>query len=183
MNFFSQFLEPIEVCGKPIGSKYRAYKMDSSEQGKDMRKAAGVGTCHCCDYFLPHAGMTVLIEETRLLDRVKNIRKEYHYLEDSHKDDIVNKLLSQRMQLKAYGAMLVLCRLVSNFPEEKGFVWGKKHQFWVLASKVDTEDEKRFFDNMRDSLLQKIKEVLGEELIDDVNVFSVEDFKRKIMEK
>ena len=42
----SQFAESIESAGG-----FKAYRMDdSTEEESDMRRAAGLGTCNCCDY-------------------------------------------------------------------------------------------------------------------------------------
>ena len=75
MSSLKQFLEPIKIADKTIGNKYKAYKMDSSCEKNDMRKMVGLGTCHCCDYFLSKDGFVILIEETRLLKRVDKIRE------------------------------------------------------------------------------------------------------------
>ena len=76
MTSLEQFSEPIKIAGKSIGDKYRAYKMDSTYDINDMRKTVGLGTCHCCDYFLPKDDSVILIEETRLLERINNIKQE-----------------------------------------------------------------------------------------------------------
>jgi hypothetical protein len=41
----SQFAEPIESAGG-----VKAYRMDSTTEVPDMRRAAGLGTCECCDF-------------------------------------------------------------------------------------------------------------------------------------
>ncbi len=180
MTFLEQFSEPIKIAGKSIGDKYRAYKMDSTYYSKDMRKTVGLGTCHCCDYFLPKDGSVILIEETRLLKRVNNIRKKYSYLNDKDKDDAVRNCILTRMQLKAYGAMLVLCRLAIKYSSAKDLVQDKKYHFWLVVSSIESEEEKRYFDNLKDSLRGKLKDVLGTKLLDGVDVLSSEYLKDRL---
>ena len=60
----SQFAEPIESAGG-----FKAYRMDSTEEESDMRRAAGLGMCECCDYVTVSKDnqSVVFIEETDLL--------------------------------------------------------------------------------------------------------------------
>jgi len=60
------FKKPIELAREVIDERYIAYKMDSNVQEGNMRKAVGLGTCHCCDYFLLEDRSIILIEETSL---------------------------------------------------------------------------------------------------------------------
>ena len=170
MTSLDQFNEPIAVAGEPVDGGHTAYKMDDTAENRDMRIVAGLGTCHCCDYFLPRADSVVLIEETRLLEKVQNIRAEYAYLEEEHLNVHVNKLIRNRMQLKAYGTMLVLCRLAEICAAAKDILLGKKYEFWLVASATDSPDEKRLFDNLKDSLREMLRDVLGAELLDNVEV-------------
>ena len=87
-----KFKKPIEVAQEVVDEKYTAYKMDSTVKESDMRKTVGLGTCQCCDYFLPEDQSIILIEETRLPPEI-------------------NEEVETEMKLKAYGSMLVLCRL------------------------------------------------------------------------
>ena len=58
----SQFAEPIESAGGSL----KAYRMDSNTEVPDMRRAAGLGTCECCDYVTISKDnqSVVFIEET-----------------------------------------------------------------------------------------------------------------------
>ncbi len=180
MTSLDQFLEPIKVADESIGDKYKAYKMDSTAEKNNMREMVDLGTCHCCDYFLPENDSIILIEETRLLKRVEKIRQEYDYLNDRDKDDVVNNRIREKMQLKAYGAMLVLCRLASKFSNAKNIIQNKKYHFWLIVSSINSEDEKRFFDNLKDSLRGQLAQVLGRVLLDDVDVLSSDLLKKKL---
>ena len=183
MTSLDQFLEPIQVAGNPIGGGHTAYKMDGTGKNNNMRKMVDLGTCHCCDYFLSEDDSIILIEETRLLEKVKNIREKYDYLNDKDKEKIVNHRIRDRMQLKAYGAMLILCRLAAKCASAKQLIQNKKCHFWLVASSIDSEDEKRFFDNLKDSLRGKLTQVLGRTLLDDVDVLSSETLEKRLSEK
>ena len=152
MNSLDKFLEPIKVAGKSIGNKYKAYKMDSTDAGKDMRKVVGLGECHCCDYFLQEGDSITLIEETQLLEKMENIKKKYDYLNDEDKDKVANNRIRERMQLKAYGAMLVLCRLAAKCDSVEQLIQGKKYHFWLVVSSINLADDKIFFDNLKDTV-------------------------------
>ena len=183
MTSLDQFIEPIKVAGQPLGNEYKAYKMDCSRENKNMRKAVNLGTCHCCDYFQLKNDTVILIEETRLMDKVQKIRNNYNYLNDDDKNKMINSVIQKRMQLKAYGSMLVLCRLAKRFSNEKSLIGIKKYHFWLVASSIDSGDEKMYFDNLKDTLRGKLKEVLGTILLDDVDVFSSDILQKKLSGK
>ncbi len=114
MTAFDQFLEPIKVAGESLGDIHQAYRMDGNSPKPDMRRDAGLGTCNCCDYFMfAEDHIVVLIEETRLLEQVENLKIQYDYLEDNDKEKFVKKYIRQENKLKVYGSMLVLCRLAT----------------------------------------------------------------------
>lgn len=173
-----RFKKPIEIAREVIDEKYTAYKMDSTDKESDMRKAVGLGTCKCCDYFLPRNESIILIEETQLPKKVEEIREEYAYLEDEKKiNEIVNDKITDDLHLKAYGAMLVLCRLSATCTSARELFDHKKYQFWLVASKIETPDEKMYFDNQKDTLKGDLTSVIGKILLEDVNVWSAEDLK------
>lgn len=181
MTSLNRFLERITADGKPIG-EYQAYKMDSTNQNLDMRKSVGLGTCHCCDYFLVRDDFIVFIEETRLFDRVRRIKEDYHYLKGQPQRDIINDRIRERMQLKAYGSMLVLCRLAEKCVTAKNLIQDKKFHFWVVVSNINLTKDETQFDYLKDSLRGKLKSLLGGKLLDDVNVLSPEMLKKKLSE-
>ena len=180
MTSLNTFIEPIKIADNPIGDEYQAYKMDSSEKSNNMRRMVELGTCHCCDYFLPDNDKIILLEETQLLKKVEGIRKEYHYLNGTDMDKAVNDRIRDRMQLKAYGTMLVLCRLMAKFSSAKTLIQDKKYHFWLVVSSINSEDERRYFDNLKDSLRGTLKQVLGAKLLDDVDVLSSDTLEDKL---
>ena len=174
-----QFKETVTVAGEVIDEKFAAYRMDS--QNNDMRTAAGLGACHCCDYFLSVNGVVILIEETRLPETVETIRAEFSYLDNEEKvSEIVNEKIKNEHQLKAYGAMLVLSRLVVDCTDANELVHGKKFEFWLVATRIDTPEKKIYFDSQRDNLETKLTDSMGGTLKIKVEVLSAEELKTKL---
>ena len=182
MSSLEQFIEPIEIARKPCGDgSCKAYKMDSTDSSKNMRKMVGLGTCHCCDYFLSRGNTIILVEETQLLSNVKDIRNEYDYLNDTDKDNFVNKKIREEMRLKAYGSMLILCRLAAKSCDAKKLFQDKKYCFWLIVSNMDAED-KRAFDNLKDDLVSMLKGTLGKEILDNVAVLPSDILETRLSE-
>jgi len=156
------FKKPIELARKVIDERYIAYKMDSNVQEGNMRKAVGLGTCHCCDYFLLDDRSIILIEETSLPN-----------LDDATE----NAEIKSEMQLKAYGSMLILCRLSMVYDSAKKLFRDRKCKFWVVDSNADKLSDERYYDAHRQPLNQALTQVIGTVLLDDVKVLSAEAFK------
>ncbi len=178
-----KYREPIVVGEKKIKSKYPAYRMDGSGEPTDMRDDVGLGTVHCCDYFVATNQAVVLLEETDLLSTVTMVRDEYSCLDDNDKDDIVNKRIRDENQLKAYGSMLVLCRLSAKNTEAKKLFEHRAFEFWLVAGKMESDDDKIYFDNMKDSLRGDLTGVIGKQLLENVEVLSPDDLRKKISTK
>ncbi len=179
MNSLKKFLKPIEIAGKPLGKNYKAYKMDEPQNESGMRHFVGLGECNCCDYFFEQEGAIILIEETQLAKSMESNRKEYSYLDAKDKDDFSIKRVREEMRLKAYGSMLVLCRLVAKCSAAKKLLEGKKYVFWLVASSTDM-GEARAFDNVKDTLLSMLKGALGGEIMDSVEVFPSDSLKTRL---
>ena len=183
MTSLDRFIEPITVAKQPIGSKYTAYRIDSTDKNKNMRKMVDLGTCHCCDYFQLKNDVVILIEETQLLEKIEGIKDQYSYLNDDDKTEIANNRIRDRMQLKAYGTMMILSRLVEKFSSARKLIENKKCRFWLVASGISSEDDKKFFDNRKDFLRSALKDVLGGKILDDVDVFSSENLPSKLSQQ
>lgn len=179
-----QFRVPIQAAGKVIDAAYTAYKMDGDEGGgeKDMRKAAGLGACHCCDYFLLDDESVILIEETQLSKTVAQIKEKYAYLNEKDQKEIINNKITEEIQLKVYGAMLVLSRIMEKCGSAKELMQGKKTKFWLVASRADApaeeklsdeEDRALFLDNRDSDLKDRLSGAIGGTLLVKVSVLSV----------
>lgn len=176
-----KYKEPIEVACKPLGGSHLAYRMDGGRNKHDMKGDVGLDSCHCCDYFSPHGDVIVLIEETQLILTIKNTKGKYSYLSDKDKEKFINTSIRQENLLKVYGAMLVLCRLAAQCHSAKQIMQGKKYDFWLVASGMDSSgDDRRYFDNLRDSLHRELHNALTSGFMRTVELLTVEDLKKKL---
>jgi len=147
-----------------------------------MRRDAGLGTCNCCDYFIMGDGTTILIEETRLTDRFRNLNEEYHYLSDPDRREFVHKHLRNENRLKVYGSMLVLCRLAAACDDAQTLLVGRKYDFWLVASGMYETEDMRFFDSMRDELFGELRGVLTGNIVSDVKIIPSAELVTKLSE-
>ena len=173
----------VVVGGETISSQYPAYKMDSTEPENHMRRDVELGTVHCCDFFMATNQAVVLLEETDLLKTVSRIEKEYRYLKGKDKGDIINKKIRDENQLKAYGSMLVLCRLSAKNTEVRKLCERRKFEFWLVAGKIEGEGREKYFDSLKDSLREDLTGVIGKQLLENVEVLSPDDLRKKISTK
>lgn len=182
MNSLKQFQGVIRVADRPLSQRCQAFYMDGGSgvrEKEDMRADVGLGSCQCCDYFLIHNDHVLLIEETRLLQRKRNLEREYAYLSDNDRQKFVETQLFQRNHLKVYGAMLVLCRLAAKYCDVKDEIKGKKHHFWLVVSEITPEDM-LFFESFSDKLLLRLQSVLTHELLEDVQVLPAYKLEEKL---
>lgn len=155
------------------GKDFEAFRMDSTKKAEgtpDMRTHVGLGSCNCCDYFLIHENKIVLVEETQLADTIKNIGKKYSYLADHERQDFTVDRVRQENYLKVYGALLVLCRLAAKSREASSLVQDKKHDFYLVITGMETEEEKRIFDYLKDNLQNQLKSALTPAVMGSVEV-------------
>ena len=163
----SQFAEPIESAG----GDFKAYRMDSTTEVPDMRRAAGLGTCNCCDFVTVSKDnqSVVLIEETDLKCTKANLEKRYSYLNDDDQVALFHDQVLRENRLKLYGSMLVLCRLSSSQYDVKSFLPENKLQFWLVTTSTDAPDFV-LLDHLRDRLRDFLKTTLPKEMMNVVNV-------------
>ena len=177
-----KFLEPTELAGTPLKDHY-AYRMDGTSPQPDMRKDIGLGPCNCCDYFLLSKDDTIiLIEETRLIDQYRNLQNEYHYLESTDQKQFIDRYIRQENRLKAYGSMLVLCRLSAVCKDAKDLLGTKKYKFWIVVSGRYSTREARFFRNLKDPLSNELKGALSRKIVDEVEILPSNEFVGKLSE-
>lgn len=179
-----RFLESIQAADESLAGPYRAYRMDDTSPGSNMRRTAGLGTCHCCDYFVSNHRAVFLIEETRLPDTVKQLRNEYHYLDEHHQQEFISKYIRQENQLKVYGSMLVLSRLALESEDFKDILHTgnerKRYQFWLVVSGMDRTDAKTLFQNLQSGLLQELRSVLAKETVEAVEIIPFDRLAAKL---
>ena len=176
-----KFLEPIKLAGTPL-KDHRAYRMDGESPQPDMRKDVGLGPCNCCDYFLLSKDDTIiLIEETRLIDQHRNLQNEYHYLESTDQKQFIDRYIRQENRLKAYGSMLVLCRLVAVCNNAKNMLKRKKYKFWIVVSGKYSTKDARIFRNLKSQLIGLLSHK-SNRIVDDVEVLPSNKFVQKLSE-
>lgn len=173
---FNRYFEEISVSTEPTGPKkllgkeYLAYRMDGSDSRSHMRKDAGLGQCFCCDYFVSNKHSIFLIEETRLMEKVKELNRKYDYLQDTRRKEFVDKSILQRYQLKVYGSMLVLCRLAAQYKNAEDFLQNKNYNFWLVVSGMTEEEDTRLFDDLRSYLFSELRGHFTKEVMNAVEI-------------
>ena len=183
MSVFKDFLESITIAGEPLVPQREAYRMDGTFPDPDMRRRAGLGTCNCCDYFTFGADNgVILIEETRLGDRIKDLMEKYKYLDDTDQRNHVTRLILQENRLKAYGSLLVLCRLFSKKADAvaASISSDTKYSFWLVASVKEPADDVFAMDYFKDRLGRQLRDVLTKAVVDSVEVVPAEALAAKL---
>ena len=179
MMDLSKFLQPITLAGESLPD-HRAYRMDDTSEHSDMRKDVGLEPCNCCDYFLISDGVVVLIEETELRRQIEDLKNEYHYLSGTDQTEFIDEKILRENRLKAYGSMLVLCRLVAINTEARNLLGTKKYKFWLVVSDEYGPQTARFFRNWKDRFVNDLKSGLGKEIVDDVEIVPSHVFVGKL---
>ena len=181
-----RFLERIKAEDGSLAGPYRGYRMDGISPRPNMRKTAGLGECNCCDYFVSNRRTVFLIEETRLPDTVKQLRNEYHYLEENHQREFITKHVRQENRLKVYASMLVLSRLALESEDFKDILHTgserKKYRFWLVVSGMDRADVKILFQNLQSRLFQELRSVLAKETVEAVEIIPFDRLAAKLEE-
>ncbi|MYB54794.1 MAG: hypothetical protein F4X51_00255 [Gemmatimonadetes bacterium] len=161
----SQFAEEIESA-----SGFTAYRMDNT--ANDMRGAAGLGTCECCDYVTvsKDGQSVVLIEETDLGQTIVAFKQRHGYLNDEDQTALLYEDVLREHRLKLYGSMLVLCRLSSWWARVKAF----------LITTTDSSDSSVLLDHLRDKLRNFLKSTLKKEMLTEVDIIPSTELDRKL---
>ncbi len=176
----SQFAEPIES----IGGSLKAYRMDSTTEVPDMRRAAGLGTCECCDYVTiskDNQGV-VFIEETDLESTIVDFKEKYDYLSDEDQVDLLYDEVLKEHRLKLYGSMLVLCRLSCSQDEIKEFLPEDEFQFWLVTTTASS-DSVILMDHLTDNLRGFLKSPLTREMMDVVDIIPSTELAEKLSDE
>ena len=180
-----KYLEQIEVAGESLeGEAFKAYRMDdgSNRSDNDMRTDIGLGTCHCCDYFKVRTRdqeeVVVLIEETQLMETLKNYKEEYKAIVDEKKK---KEFLIQRVRdeniLKVYGSLFTLCHGAAKYKELSDLVAGKKRDFWLVASDSDDVDDAPADEYINEEIFQNLQSMLKKDIIGEVKLLTAGQLK------
>ncbi len=171
MTRLAEFLEEVRAGGEPVNPALLAYRMDGTSPQSNMRARAGLGTCNCCDYFTFSGGTVVLIEETRLAAQIEDILRTLAHLQDGERNRHLLRSLKRENRLKAYGSLLVLCRLGRELADqdEAAAVSGTA-DFWLAFSGDMDHDDARGFDHVRAELMDDLRSVLTPAVVQDVRI-------------
>ena len=176
----SQFAEPIESAGG-----FKAYRMDSTKEGSNMRSTAGLGTCECCDYVTVSKDnqSVVFIEETNLESTIVDFKERYDYLSDADQVDLLYDEVLKEHRLKLYGSMLVLCRLSCSQDKVKDFLPDDEFQFWLVTTSTPPSDSVILMDNLTDNLRGFLKSPLTREMMDVIDIIPSTELAEKLSDK
>ena len=167
----ASFLEPVKVGSSPIHPIRQAYKMDGNDPEPDMRASVGLGTCNCCDYFALLDATLVLIEETNLLWKIKDIRKDFAQDQWEKMKDQVLESQRQENKLKVYGSLLVVCRLAKALGDGVGAkALASRASFWLVYSESADGDDLIFFDRLKGLLASDLRSALTGEVVGEVEI-------------
>ena len=172
---------PLSQFAEPIGGGFKAYRMDSTAKESDMRRAAKLGTCECCDYVTVSKDKqsVILIEETKLEGTIAAFKKKYAYLNDDDQKALLYDEFRKENRLKLYGSMLVLCRLASSRDEVRKFLPENKFQFWLVATTA-SPDSVLLMDYLTDNLRGFLKSTLTKEMMDVVDIIPSTELDEKL---
>ena len=173
------FWEEIELSdGKKLQNRY-AYRMDGPHP--DMRKFVGLGTCSCSDYFTTWKDDKILlIEDSQIGLKIKELKNDYKSLRREERKKRIRRDIQQEHQLKAYGTVLVLCRLISQSKAAKGILKGRRnHIFWIVANDTDSAGYAMFFNNARTRLIEVLRSTLSRQIVHDVHLLTFKQLKYK----
>ena len=76
--------------------------------------------------------------------------------------------------------MLVLCRLATVCKEARNLFGTKKYKFWLVVSDQYWPQNARLFHNWKGSFFGDLKNVLGKEIVADVEIIPSHVFVRKL---
>ncbi len=174
----SQFAEPISSAGGGL----KAYRMDSTVRESDMRRAAGLGTCECCDYVTisKDSQSIVFIEETDLERTIIDFKEKYDYLNDDDQVDLLYDEVLKGHRLKLYGSMLVLCRLSSSRGNVRAFLPENEFQFWLVTTSTASSDSVILIDHLTDKLRDFLKSPLTREMMNVVDIIPSTELAEKL---
>ena len=179
MNSFECYRQYIKINQVPLEGNYVAYKMDDTHTESNMRKDAGLGTCHCCDYFLLGEDTNYLLENTALYNSIHDQNEIYRELDVDTRTKLVQKILLQENYLKVYGSLLTLCRL-SN---KQGMLPLDRYIFWfVIDDKAGAKSNHRFLDNFRNKFFGDLRSLLASTVVKDVQFVPADELPEKLIE-
>ena len=181
MSGLNKYFAPITIAGEHLDN-FKAYKMDSTAAGSNMRKDVGLGTCNCCDYFQIKSGTIWLFEETDLTHQIMDLTHsaDYELLKKDVRSKLVERLILNENRLKVYGSMLVLCRFAAKYACVSEKLGNKPVEFLLIDSHVASDESVRFYDNIRARILNDLKSLLTSQVVANVEILNREMMRDKL---
>ena len=170
---FEDFTGPLEIkklvkeekktCNFPT----KAYAVDKAipGNGKTLKGQYGMHSAHACDYILINDGNVLLLEDSNLGKKKKELEKKYS-------KEISVRIIGKEQLLKAYASLLLLCRICSLDRTTRRLIRGKTVEFCVVCNDVKKKDS-RVLSRIRGRLKQPL-----ENLVSDVHVLPLSELKR-----
>lgn len=158
--------------------KTYAYRIDGQPS---MAKDAGLGTLCCCDYlYINNNQEAVLIEDTNLGEKVRELKAELKGLKNiSSEEKIIKRNLKQENYLKVYGAFIILDYLKQKYKKISRELIGKSFSFWFI---INDEHNIKAIDNM--NLVEYLKKcfasLIGTKLVKNTKVLLLKEFKEEL---
>ena len=177
MNIQS-FWEEVKLSGQPVLQNCYAYRMDGDPHIGTM---VHLGTCKCCDYFvICEPDRVLFIEDGQLGYRIKYLRNKYNFRKRDDRDDFVQEEIIEEHLLKAYGSLLILCRLNLLHQTEKALLQGKNnYEFWVVSTDTNQPGYAYLFDRIKTRLIKRLKNIFPSQLMCKVKVLNFQQFKAR----
>jgi len=166
VTLLRDFLCPveIEICNDkrrklPIRHRLpiQAYAVDKpcGEENLSLQSQFKMDSFHCCDYIYPTSDSILFIEDTNLM------AKKNEYKKQETPESAISKLIRYELLLKAYGSLLIFHHLLIQFEDAEHLRDDKKLSFWVIATDADIS-EARTFDSIRDQMKSTLNPLVSE---------------------
>lgn len=161
-DFLTKYVE-IEVVNSgqpfrfPVEAAYAVDKpADDCKKGPVLRNELKMGSCHCCDYIIPRKDEVLLLEDSNLKEKKKQLEYEWLYFGKFIREEEIKNIFSKKLRekvlgiikneqlLKAYASLWLLCRLVSQNTEAKELMENKPIGFVVIINDISDNQEQEF---------------------------------------
>ena len=173
----SRFWEQVQLSGQPALKNCHAYRMDGNPH---MGTVLNMGTCSCCDYFtLYKLNKILLVEDGQIGRKIKDLRNKYNFRKNDDRDNFVREEIAKEHILKAYGSLLVLCRLSLLNQAGRNLIGNKRYEFWIVSTDTDQPGHALPFSHLKNFIKNRLKSVFSSSLVGDVHLLTFQDFKDK----
>ena len=161
-DFLTRQIE-IEVVGReqplrfPVEAAYAVDKpADDCKKGPVLRNELKMASCHCCDYIIPKENGILLLEDSNLKEKKRDLEHEWLCFREFLGEEEIRNLFSKKLQekilkiikneqlLKAYASLLLLCRLISQNVEAEELMKNKKIWFVVIINDISDNQEREY---------------------------------------